>query len=178
MRSREEGSSTKNLSLGDRPVCCPVSAERAPVETTLASPRRTACSKRAVADRLCHTRAAGSTPRYPSKGFSCNCMTSLMIAAQLWPRARGSHVGAHPAGCAAGSEPPCAAAESPCPLCPAYDRLNPLTACPRAGFHCRSWGQPPWVRGGGVRWPLRPPVGGRFSPWVAGAGPETPPLWV
>ncbi len=38
------GSLTKNLSLGERPVCLPVSAVSAPVETIAPSPRRMACS--------------------------------------------------------------------------------------------------------------------------------------
>src|SRR5437773_6931023 len=46
------GSLTKNLSLGDRPVCLPVSAVSAPVETIAASSRRTACSYRAAGPRL------------------------------------------------------------------------------------------------------------------------------
>src|SRR6266513_3516902 len=46
------GSLTKNLSLGERPVCLPVSAVKAPVETIAASPRRTACSYRAAGPRL------------------------------------------------------------------------------------------------------------------------------
>src|SRR2546429_3775799 len=46
------GSLTKNLSLGDRPVCLPVSAVSAPVETIAASSRRIACSYRAAGPRL------------------------------------------------------------------------------------------------------------------------------
>src|SRR5438046_9718803 len=46
------GSLTKNLSVGDRPVCLPVSAVSAPVETIAASSRRTACSYRAAGPRL------------------------------------------------------------------------------------------------------------------------------
>src|SRR5438067_13942850 len=46
------GSLTKNLSLGERPVCLPVSAVSAPVETIEASLRRIACSYRAAALRL------------------------------------------------------------------------------------------------------------------------------
>ena len=38
------GSLTKNLSFGERPVCRPVSAVRAPDETIAASSRRIACS--------------------------------------------------------------------------------------------------------------------------------------
>ncbi len=44
MASRLVGSLTKNLSLGDRPVCLPVSAVSAPVDTITASSRRIACS--------------------------------------------------------------------------------------------------------------------------------------
>src|SRR6266700_5009989 len=52
MASRLVGSLTKNLSLGDRPVCLPVSAVSAPVDTIAASSRRTACSYRAAGPRL------------------------------------------------------------------------------------------------------------------------------
>jgi hypothetical protein len=38
------GSFTKYLSFGERPVCFPVSAVKAPVDTIAASLRRMACS--------------------------------------------------------------------------------------------------------------------------------------
>src|SRR6478736_3222067 len=51
-----DGSSTTNLSLGERPVCGEVTAVKAPALDRCPSPRRTACSISCAAVRLAYTR--------------------------------------------------------------------------------------------------------------------------
>src|SRR6267143_5589085 len=55
---------TKNLSLGERPVCLPVSAVSAPVDTITASSHRIACSYSAAGLRL---RRSGESPGAPPR---------------------------------------------------------------------------------------------------------------
>src|SRR2546425_4150024 len=70
----DPGSSTKNLSFGDRPVCCPVSAVSAPVATIEASPLVMACSYSSAGDRLCQVLIGAPTPTWSRTALSTSCM--------------------------------------------------------------------------------------------------------
>src|SRR4029077_1483272 len=69
------GSLTTNLSFGDRPVCCPVSATIGPSAASTASPRRTAISISRAGGRFQYTVSAPvipclSTPKLLTTGPS------------------------------------------------------------------------------------------------------------
>src|SRR5918994_439613 len=76
-------SRTTNLSLGERPVCCPVRATSGPSAASCASPRRSASSYSAAGLRFQWTRPDRTMPR-ASRPYARSTCTVIMLTADAY----------------------------------------------------------------------------------------------